>query len=606
MISVTNLSLSYGNQVIFDDISFNISSKERIGLVGRNGSGKTTIFNLLNGTTKPDSGQITIPKNYTIGTVNQHIKFTKPTVLEEGCLGLKKEDQDESWRVEKILSGLGFSEEDMSKDPHLFSGGFQVRLNLAKVLVAEPTLLLLDEPTNYLDIVSIRWLTRFLKAWKTELIIITHDRSFMDSISTHTMIVHRKKIKKISGQTQKLYDQIAQEEEIHEKTRLNDEKMREKTEAYIERFKAKASFASMAQSRVKALEKKEVLVKLEKLPELDFSFNSIPFPAKKFLQVNNISFGYTKEKQLIQNFSLEIAKEDRICVIGKNGKGKSTLLKLLWGEISPNQGEIILHPKTEMAYFGQTNIDRLDKKNTIEEELLPCTKDLNRRQVRNICGVMMFSGDLAEKKISVLSGGEKSRVLLGKLLLTPANLLLLDEPTNHLDMESCDSLIEAVQNFDGAAVIVTHNEDFLHTLANRLVVFNDDKVFVFEGTYQEFLDQIGWEPLITSQKPKPTQTTAPTNTKDLNKLKNTTLNPIEKKIKETEYKIKNHEKKLATTNQKIIELSEQKNNPEIAILSIEVHNLNNSITILYNELDSHLKEHEEKTRYFQELMAQNN
>lgn len=493
MLQINDLSLSFGGQELLDDISFNIHNGERIGLVGRNGSGKTTLFRLITGEVKPDEGRISLPKNYTIGYLKQHLRFSQPTVLEEACLGLQEEEKDQLWKAEKILTGLGFSEEELQKSPAEFSGGFQVRLNLAKVLLAEPHLLLLDEPTNYLDIVSIRWFTRFLQRWPNELMIITHDRDFMNSVSTHTMAIHRRKIKKIEGDTAKLFDQIAVEEEVYEKTRQKEEKRREETIEFINRFRALAARASLVQSRVKALEKMGKKEELIKIMDLGFRFNALEFPAKQLMKVHEISFGYTPERTLIKKLSLDIGKKDRICVVGKNGKGKSTLLRLLAGELAPKKGEITSHANCRIGYFGQTNIERLNPNLTIEQELAKLRPDLKYSAIRKTCGAMMFGGDLALKSISVLSGGEKSRVSLGKILLSPTNLLLLDEPTNHLDVESCDSLIAALDDFPGAVIIVTHSEMFLHHLAKRLIVFNEERAALFEGTYQDFLDRVGWE-----------------------------------------------------------------------------------------------------------------
>ena len=239
MISIENLSKSYGGQILFDNVNFRINTRERVGVVGRNGHGKTTLFRLVTGETHPDSGAIITPKNYRIGYVRQQIQFTQDTVLAEGMTGLSEAEKDHHWKVEKILFGLGFTASDMARHPGEFSGGFQVRLNLAKVLVAEPDLLLLDEPTNYLDITSIRWITRFLNTWPRELLLITHDRGFMDGIVTHTVGIHRRKIRKFPGNTEKYYAQIAQEEEIYEKTRINDEKRRKEVELFITRFRAK-------------------------------------------------------------------------------------------------------------------------------------------------------------------------------------------------------------------------------------------------------------------------------------------------------------------------------------------------------------------------------
>jgi ATP-binding cassette subfamily F protein 3 len=494
MISVKNLSHTFGTQTLFSNVTFNINTGDKIGLVGRNGSGKTTLFALLNKEMQPDSGEISLPKGYSIGYVKQHLEFSQNTVLGEGCLGLRPDEQYNEWQVEKILFGLGFTEEDLYRDPREMSGGYQVRLNLAKILAFEPNMLLLDEPTNYLDIKSARWLMGFLKAWRNELVIISHDRHFMDSITNHTMAIHRQKIKKIRGSSLDVYAKIEEEEEIYEKTRLNKEKRDEKTITFINTFRSKANIAKLVQSRIKALEKSEKIEKLENIKTLDFYFNEAEFHAKNFMEVNSLFFRYSPETPyIIRKFSLSVEKHDRICVIGKNGIGKSTLLKLLYGALTPELGTIKKHPATQIGFFGQTNISTLNPNNTIEEELLTCCKTGNRQDVRNICGTMMFSGDFALKKIGVISGGEKSRVLLGKILLTPSNLLLLDEPTHHLDIESCDVLVEALEMFSGASIIVTHNETFLHLLAKKLIVFSERGIHLFHGTYQDFLDKNDWE-----------------------------------------------------------------------------------------------------------------
>ncbi|NMD40846.1 MAG: ABC-F family ATP-binding cassette domain-containing protein, partial [Deltaproteobacteria bacterium] len=489
MISVDSLWKSYGPQVLFEGISFKVNPRERVGLVGRNGHGKTTLLRLVTGEEEPDSGSILIPKNYRIGYVTQHLGFTEDTVLKEGMKGLPDTQREQHWKVERVLAGLGFSQDDMGRDPAEFSGGFQVRLNLAKVLVSDPDMLLLDEPTNYLDITSIRWIERFLNAWPRELILVTHDRTFMDRIVTHTMGIHRRKMRKIEGDTEKYYTQIAQDEDIYEKTRINDERRRKEVEEFITQFRAKARLVGLVQSRVRLLEKMERREKLEKIKTLEFSFRSTPFFAKYALQAKDLSFTYDPAVELIQDFNIVIRPGEKVCVMGPNGKGKTTLLRLLSGQLGPVSGEVVYNPKTTRGVFEQTNIRTLVDARTVEEEIMYSAPDIDRQSARNICGAMMFEGDHALKKIEVLSGGEKSRVMLGKLLVTPVNLLLLDEPTNHLDMETSDALLAALDSFDGAMVMVTHNEMFLHALAERLIVFHHDAIEIFEGGYQRFLDR---------------------------------------------------------------------------------------------------------------------
>ncbi|HRS61725.1 MAG TPA: ATP-binding cassette domain-containing protein [Spirochaetota bacterium] len=602
MIIVNNLSKSFGKQEIFDDISFNVNPGEKIGLVGRNGHGKTTLLRMIIGEEHPDSGEIIIPKNYSIGHVKQHLDFTKNSVIAEACLGLKENESDARWKAEKILAGLGFSQADMEKDPWSFSGGFQVRLNLAKVLVSEPDMLLLDEPTNYLDIISIRWLENFLRQWKGELIIVTHDRSFMNRVITHTIGIHRQKVRKIEGTTDKLYEQILKEEEIYEKTRINDEKKRKEVELFISRFRAKARLAGLVQSRIKALEKQQNLQKLEKIKDLDFSFTYKPFNAKSLMSVENLSFSYDKKNFIIKDLSLSVRSDDRICVIGKNGRGKTTLLRILAGELSPDSGVISVHPNTVAGYFAQTNIVRLKENLTIEEEIMSAGCD--KQTARNIAGAMMFEGDDALKKISVLSGGEKSRVLLGKILATPSNLIFLDEPTNHLDMESCDALMAAIDSYPGAIIMVTHNELFLHSLANRFIVFQESGVRVFEGSYQYFLDKIGWEEEKSDQGKSFNQKDT-LNKKDLRKLRseiitrrNREIKPLEEKLVKTENLITEKEELLAIKNKEIIEASGVKSGKEIESLSKEIHSLQKEINELFVQYEELHNTIEEKKRDF--------
>jgi len=607
MIQINNLSKSFGRQLLFDNVSFSVNSRERIGLVGRNGHGKTTLFRIIIGEEQPDSGEIAIPKGYRIGYVTQHLLFAEQTVLAEACRGLPEHLHGETWMAEKILSGLGFTKQDMQRPTSEFSGGYQVRLGLARVLVSEPDLLLLDEPTNYLDIVSIRWLEKFLRQWKSELMVITHDRSFMDSVTTHTVGIHRKRVRKIEGGTDKYYEQILKEEEIYEKTRVNDEKKRKEAELFISRFRAKARLAGMVQSRIKALEKQDKLDRLEKIKTLDFSFNYKPFPAKALMTVDGLSFSYGDE-ELIPHVSFTVGKDDRICVIGKNGKGKTTLLKLLVGELEPKAGKITAHGDLSIGHFSQTNTLRLNGLYTIEEEIM--NAGCERQKSRDIAGAMMFEGDMALKKIEVLSGGEKSRVLLGKILAQKSNLLLLDEPTNHLDMESSEALLAAIDGFEGAAIIVTHDEMFLHTLANRFIVFQGGRVTVFNGTYQNFLDKVGWE----DEREGPSQRSAPVqrssdrdmvSKKDSRRIRadimarrSKVINPLKTKIADLEGAIEAKEKRLSALNNDIIAASGIGRGETIAQLSRDIHQLRAEIDSLFDELEVLITEYEEKSKAF--------
>ena len=614
MIQFENITKSFGTQTLFEHISFRINAKERIGLVGRNGHGKTTLFRMMVNDVQPDSGVILVPKNYRIGYVQQEMAFDKATVLEECMKGLPPNEQEAHWKAEKILMGLGFSIPDFDRGPFEFSGGYQVRLNLAKVLVSEPDLLLLDEPTNYLDITSIRWVADFLKNWPHEVMLITHDRGFMDKVVTHVVGIHRKKIKKIPGDTEKYYDQILAEEEVYEKTRLNEEKREKEIQLFINRFRAKARLANMVQSRIKTLAKKEKYNKLEKLNTLDFSFKSKPFPGKNAFSVQNISFGYNPDTPLIRNFSLTVKKGERICIIGKNGKGKTTLLKLFAKVLFPDTGKINYHPEITKGYFEQNQIGELVENRSVVDEIHYTHPDVEVQAARNICGAMMFSGDDALKKIQVLSGGEKSRVVLGKLLVTPANLLLLDEPTNHLDMESTDAMLAAIDNYNGTVIMVTHNEMFLHALAQRLIVFQDHQIRVFDGGYQDFLDKIGWQeenPSQNSQQSKAEKPKPSLQKKELKKIrsefianKSKVLSPIKKDIKNTEKQIEKKESELMDLTQAMQTASQEQNSTKIQELSKSIFNHQSGIDQLYDTLESLTEEYESRMAEFDEKLKE--
>jgi ATP-binding cassette, subfamily F, member 3 len=615
MINVENLSKSYGGHVLFDNISFKLNPKERLGLVGKNGHGKTTLFRIIIGEESPDSGSVIIPKHYRIGYVRQELVFSEKTVLQEVMKGLAENEETHYWKAEKILAGLGFSNKEMQDAPEKFSGGFQVRLNLAKMLVSEPDLLLLDEPTNYLDITSIRWVEKFLKSCPHEVLLITHDRSFMDGVVTHTAGIHRQKLRKVTGTTEKYYTQVAQVEEVYEKTRLNDERRRKEVTEFITRFRAKARLANLVQSRIKLLDKMEPSDRLEKLKTLDFSFQSMPFRGKYVMDVENLSFSYPAQEPAISDFNISIQAGDRVCIVGKNGKGKTTLMKLLAGHLTPSMGGIEYKSGVVKSFFEQTNVWSLVDTRTVEEEIQSANPNLDRQAVRNICGAMLFPGDDALKKISILSGGEKSRVVMGKLLVTPANLLLLDEPTHHLDMESCDALLAAIDYFQGTVIVVTHNEMFLHALAERLIVFQGGVLDVFEGSYQRFLEKTGWidetGPGATGgKKLEPEKPAIRLTKKELRRKRSEiiserakTLKPIEKKIAAEENNIEVQETALRELNDAMQDASMKKDGAEISKISQGIHRCQSIIDKGFDTLETLSQTHQAETVVFDNRLA---
>ena len=613
MIIVDNISKSYGSQELFKDASFRLNAGERAGLVGRNGHGKTTLFRLIAGLEEPDSGSIAIPKGYSIGYVLQEPEFTEDTVLKEGCRGLAPAETGHHWKVEKILAGLGFSGPDMRRHPSELSGGFQVRLNLAKALVRQFDLLLLDEPNNYLDITSIRWLTRFLNSWRGELMLVTHDRGFMDNVATHTIGIYRKGLRKIKGDTGKLYARLAMDEEVYEKTRLRDEKKREQAEAFIRRFRAKARLASRVQSRIKALERHEKLEKLEQTRDLDFSFAAKPFNGKPVMHAKEIAFGYDPGRSLFSDLSFSVGPYDRVCVVGKNGKGKTTLLKTLAGRLRPQSGEITYNATAATAYYAQANAGELIEDRTVLEEIYHSDPAIDQQRARNIAGMMMFEGDAALKKVKVLSGGEKNRLMLGKIIATPVNLLLLDEPTNHLDMESCDALLEAIDDFNGAVVMVTHNEMLLHGLAERLIVFQGGGASVFEGSYQGFLEDRGWDEERAEKgtgtdegkrEMRAVRVALKQARAEFIRERSKALRPLEKRIAELERRIVSAETELKRHYAAIESASKDGDSAAIAELSIKIRASEKEVETCFKRLESTTHEYEERKSTYELRMRE--
>jgi ATP-binding cassette subfamily F protein 3 len=572
MLQVENLSKSYSGTLLFGKVSFTIQKGEKCAIVGRNGSGKTTLFRILKGEESQDGGTISLPKGYKLGFLDQHTHFKAPTVWEEALRELPPTKPEHE--VESVLFGLGFDDHLLHQAPELLSGGYHLRLKLAKVLCQEPHCLLLDEPTNYLDILSLRWLEKHLKNWKGECLIISHDRDFLNGLVNYTMGIHRNTLKRVAGGLEQFYAKIVEEEEIHEKTRQTVEKKKEHLEDYIRRFGAKASKATQAQSKAKALDKLPSLSKLAALDNLSFHFEYTPFFGKKLITLDHVSYAYDEKVPLIQDVMLEIEQGKKIAIIGKNGMGKSTLLKLIEGAIDPNKGTYTRSDAVRMGTFGQTHILHLDLTRTIEEEIGAANTNLAYGAVRAICGQMMFSQDSAKKRISLLSGGEKSRVLLGKILATRTNLLLLDEPTHHLDLESIEGLMQAIDAYEGSVVLVTHSEWMLERLnPDLLVVFEEGKQKIFLGNYLEFLEKEGWKEPTSKKKDK--KGPSP---------KKPSSNPLEKEIAQVEKSIEDTESKLTRLESDLAKAYETSASDMIAKLPPQILELQNRIDDLYHIL----------------------
>jgi len=606
MIELLNISKSYAQKELFSNLNFRLNAGNKIGLVGRNGSGKSTLFKIILGEEQQDDGTISIPKGYKIGSLKQHLVFTEKTVRQEGALALGVDDQYSVYKVEKILFGLGFTQEDLEKDPMSFSGGYQIRINLAKLLVTEPNLLLLDEPTNYLDILSLRWLKSFLKTFPGEVIIITHDRNFMDSVTTHTMGLVRRNLEIIPGNTHKFYSQLASNDEHFEKQKLSQDRKRKELEEFIAKNKARASTAAQAQSKQKELDKMEDLGSLVHDSTLDFDFNFKDTPAKVLLDIKDVSFGYSSDNILFKDISFTLKKGETLGIIGKNGKGKSTLLNVIAGELKQLSGKVDYHGSATFGHFGQTNIDHLNPANTIMDEVYLGNPKLPEATVRGISASMLFTGDDIKKKVSLLSGGEKSRVMLGKILATDVNILFLDEPTNHLDMESIDSLTSAIENFDGSCIVVTHSEELLRRVCDRLIIFSKGGADYFDGGYDDFLEKIGWEDEEVEEKVKK----APKINKKDNKKQRTFLinernkltSPLKKKVEKLENEIMEIEDLIESEQHELIQASNAGDNSKVIELSKTVRENEQKVEDKFEELEFSQLKLDEITEEYEEKL----
>jgi len=563
MIELSNISKSYPTGELYSELNLRLNQGEKVGLVGRNGTGKSTLFKLILGEEQPDSGEVKLPKAYKIGALKQYFDFTEKTLIDETAMALSEDDKYDIYKAEKILFGLGFSEDDLQKSPKSFSGGFQIRINLAKLLLTEPNMLLLDEPTNYLDILSIRWLKAFLKSFAGEVILITHDREFMDSVCTHTLGIIRRSAFMIQGSTRKFFEQILANEEHHEKQKIAQDKKIKDLEEFIAKNKARAATSTLAQSKVKILEKMEILEDINYEANLNFDFKYKDTSAKYLVEVKDLSFGYTQDNTLFKNITFALSRGETIGIIGKNGKGKSTLLNAIAGELEAQVGSVNFHPSCTFGHFGQTNISHLNQNNTIMDEIYTVNHKLPESVIRKICGLMMFGGDNAKKKISLLSGGEKSRVMLAKIIAKDVNLLFLDEPTNHLDIDSIDALTTAIKAFKGSCMIVTHSEELLRAVCDRLIIFTNDGADYFNGSYDEFLNKIGWEDDAGEEKKKVVKPKR--NKKEIKKLraaivteKSKATKPIKDEIEKLEVEIPTlHSKHKSQKNTELLDLQDK-------------------------------------------------
>jgi len=584
MIRFTDISKSFGERVLFSDVDLTVGTGEKVGLIGRNGTGKSTFLKMIMGQESAQGGCIEYPKHTKIRALEQKLNFSETTVLEQVASALPNNSHSEDWKAKAILMGLGFSEEDFDRPPSEFSSGYQVRIRLAEALVSESDCLLLDEPTNYLDIVSLRWLSRFLKKWKNSFILVTHDQHFMEEVVEYTIAIHRTKMRKMRGGPKKLLDHIKKDEEIYEKTRKNQLKKKQHNEEFIRTFRAGARSAGLVQSRIKSLAKQKVGEKLDHLPDIKFNFKYEEFKADSMIRTDEICFGYDDENELIKNFSLSINNGDKIAIIGKNGKGKSTLLNLLADKLTIKSGKLNRHSNLKIGYFGTESIQELKPEFSILEQLIKIPH-VTEQQIRNTCGSLLFTGNDVKKKISTISGGEKSRVCIASVLLFTNHLLALDEPTNHLDMESCEALGDSLKAFPGTVLLVTHNEDILSKVANKLIVFDGGTVRIINKTYTKFLASYGWmDEESISFNPKKGSSEGKQSYLDKKDLKKQ-LRMIKNQIKKTEESIEKLDKEKVAIANDFNQVCLDKDHNKIKELGMKMKKIDDEINNHYEKLE---------------------
>lgn len=531
MFSVNNLSVQFNGEYLFEDVSFLINKRDRIGLVGKNGAGKTTMMRIITGQMEPESGRVVLPSSGTVGYLPQEMKLrSTKSVLDETFAAFSEANELEKLidkltldianredyesdsyhklaerlaeanerfaiiggstqqaRAEKVLLGLGFEHKDFKRSMSEFSGGWQMRVELAKILLRNPDLLLLDEPTNHLDIESIQWLEGFLQDYSGAVVLISHDRAFLDNITKRTIEISKGKIYDYKANYSD-YEWM-REERLEQEMALftNQQKEIAQIERFITRFRAKATKAKQVQSRVKLLEKMEK-VEVDSLDKsaIHFRFNIAPPSGKIVLEAHDIGKRYG-EKTVLERIEFSVSRGERIAFVGRNGEGKTTLSRIIIGDLEYT-GDLKLGHNVQIGYYAQNQTELLDGEKTVFETLDDVAVGDIRPKIRSMLGGFLFQGDDVDKKVKVLSGGEKSRLAIARLLLSPVNLLVLDEPTNHLDMRSKDILKSALLQFEGTLVIVSHDRDFLQGLSNKVFEFKDRKIKEFIGDIYDFIE----------------------------------------------------------------------------------------------------------------------
>lgn len=607
MITVNNLSIAFSGIELFDNVSFVIADKDRIGLVGKNGAGKSTLLKILSKQQEPQGGTIIVSQSQTIGYLPQEMipsssmnildetltAFEEAKLLEKKIEELNEEiaqrtdyESEEYERLlhlqfeanerlilidaanaqaeaEKVLLGLGFSRNDFERKVTEFSSGWQMRVELAKILLKKPDIILLDEPTNHLDIESIGWLENFLINYFGAVVLVSHDRVFLDNITRRTIEITAGKIYDYKASYSEYVELLNQRRETQKQTLTNQQRQIAEIEKFVERFRYKASKAKQVQSRIRLIEKME----LETIDEIDtstihFCFPPSPHSGKIVVQMKNLGKKYG-EKEILKDVNIIIERGDKIAFVGKNGEGKSTLSKVIVGEITDYSGEYKEGHQVSIGYFAQNQAALLDGNKTVFETIDEVAVGDIRSKIRNILGSFLFGEDDIDKKVKVLSGGEKSRLALAKLILSPVNLLVLDEPTNHLDMDSKDILKNALIRYDGTLIIVSHDRDFLQGLTNSLYEFRNKHITEFKGDIFEYLEYRKIEDLKTLETAKVKDSQNKTAVVSKNKMDYEKSKEWEKELRKIRTKIEKTEQEIEKLEEEISEIDSKLADPNI-------------------------------------------
>jgi ATP-binding cassette subfamily F protein 3 len=530
MIDLSNISLQFSGNYLFENINFRINSGDKISLVGANGTGKSSLLKIINGDLQPESGKISRQKNISIGYLPQeNITHKDKSLLNEALSALtdivdlrNKESEitnalsrnisDEEKidlvnqlgevhhrleeldsytaesKVKKILLGLGFYEEDFNRLTNEFSGGWQMRIALAKILISQNDLLLMDEPTNHLDIDSLEWLVNFLKNYRGALLIVSHDKHFINEITNKTLEIYLNKFYKYNGNYDAYLKYKEERDALAENQFIQQQRKIKETERFIERFRYKATKAKQVQSRIKQLEKISLIELPENKSDINIKFPEPPASGKLNIELDSISKSFG-QKKIFEKINFQVNRGDKIAFVGANGTGKTTLAKIIAGEIDFDSGKRIIGHNTVISYYAQDTADSLNPDLDILEMVENISKEKTIGQLRSLLGAFLFSGDDVFKKIEVLSGGEKSRVALAKILLTKSNFIILDEPTNHLDISSKEVLLKALQNFSGSLILVSHDIDFLKPLVNKVIEIKKGQIKEYLGGIEFYLQK---------------------------------------------------------------------------------------------------------------------